>query len=48
MAATLADGLVVRAFPVRDFWSDLGTPEDLAAAEAALGPPPVAPQAAGR
>ncbi|MFI5395398.1 MAG: NDP-sugar synthase [Candidatus Binatia bacterium] len=33
----MADGCVVRACPVRGFWSDLGTPEDLAAAERVLG-----------
>ncbi len=36
IAAMIADGCVVRAHPVRGFWSDLGTPEDLAAAERAL------------
>ena len=33
IAAMLSDGRSVRACPVRGFWSDLGTPEDLAAAE---------------
>jgi NDP-sugar pyrophosphorylase family protein len=33
IAAMLADGGVVRALPLRGFWSDLGTPEDLANAE---------------
>lgn len=33
IAAMLADGCTVRALPLRGFWSDLGTPEDLAAAE---------------
>jgi len=33
IAAMLADGRVVRAVPVRGFWSDLGTPDDLAAAQ---------------
>jgi dTDP-glucose pyrophosphorylase len=36
VAAMIADGLSVRAHPLRGFWSALGTPEDLAAAEAAL------------
>ncbi len=36
IAAMIADGRVVRACPVRGFWSDLGTPEDLAAAERVL------------
>lgn len=31
--AMVADGLAVRAYPVRGYWSDLGTPEDLVAAE---------------
>ena len=31
--AMITDGRVVRAQPVRGFWSDLGTPEDLARAE---------------
>ena len=33
VAAMLADGCTVRALPLRGFWSDLGSPEDLAAAE---------------
>ncbi len=37
IAAMIADGHVVRACPVRGFWSDLGTPEDLAVAERLLG-----------
>ncbi len=32
IAAMIADGRSVRAFEVRGFWSDVGTPEDLAAA----------------
>jgi len=36
IAAMISDGRVVRACAVRGFWSDLGTPEDLAAAEGAL------------
>lgn len=36
IAAMLRDGREVRACPVRGFWSDLGRPEDLAAAEDAL------------
>jgi len=47
IAAMLADGLIVRARPVRGFWSDLGTPADLAAAEAASGLSVTAPQAHG-
>ena len=37
IAAMLADGGTVRALPLRGFWSDLGTPEDLAAAEREYG-----------
>jgi NDP-sugar pyrophosphorylase family protein len=37
IAAMIADGREVRACPLRGFWSDLGRPEDLAAAETALG-----------
>jgi len=37
ISAMIADGRVVRAHPLRGLWSDLGTPEDLAKAEAALG-----------
>jgi dTDP-glucose pyrophosphorylase len=37
IAAMIADGLAVRAYPVRGFWSDLGTPDDLAAAERVFG-----------
>ncbi len=33
ISAMIADGCPVRAHPVRGFWSDLGTPEDLARAE---------------
>jgi dTDP-glucose pyrophosphorylase len=36
VAKMVADGHVVRAHPITGFWSDLGTPEDLAAAETAL------------
>jgi dTDP-glucose pyrophosphorylase len=36
IAAMIADGRPIRAQPVRGFWSDLGTPEDLVAAEHAL------------
>ena len=36
IAAMISDGRAVRACAVRGFWSDLGTPEDLAAAEGAL------------
>jgi dTDP-glucose pyrophosphorylase len=35
IAAMIQDGRAVRACAVRGFWSDLGTPEDLAAAEGA-------------
>jgi len=41
IAAMIADGHDVRAYPVRGFWSDLGRPEDLAAAETALGNAPL-------
>ena len=37
IAAMIADGHDVRAYPVRGFWIDLGRPEDLAVAETALG-----------
>jgi len=40
VAAMVADGREVRAYPVRGFWSDLGRPEDLAAAERALAVAP--------
>jgi dTDP-glucose pyrophosphorylase len=33
-----ADGHVVRAFPVRGFWSDIGTPEDLERAQRVYPP----------
>jgi NDP-sugar pyrophosphorylase family protein len=33
VAAMIEDNRYVRALPIRGFWSDLGTPEDLAAAE---------------
>jgi dTDP-glucose pyrophosphorylase len=36
IAAMINDGRVVRAHAVGGFWSDLGTPEDLVAAEKAL------------
>jgi dTDP-glucose pyrophosphorylase len=38
IAALRAGGGVVRALPLRGFWSDLGTPEDLAAAEHGFRP----------
>jgi dTDP-glucose pyrophosphorylase len=38
VAAVLARGGLVRALPLRGFWSDLGTPEDLAAAERSYRP----------
>ena len=38
LSAMVDSGCLVRALPVLGFWSDLGTPEDLAAAEKALGP----------
>jgi NDP-sugar pyrophosphorylase family protein len=39
LAAMVAEGRAVRAHPIRGFWSDLGTPADLAAAESALRRP---------
>jgi len=39
LGAMVADGLAVRAYPVRGYWTDLGTPEDLAAAERAFPSP---------
>jgi len=33
VAKMIADGRVVRTHPITGFWSDLGTPEDLASAE---------------
>lgn len=38
IAAMIADGRDVRAVAVDGFWSDLGTPEDLAAAERTYAP----------
>jgi UDP-N-acetylglucosamine diphosphorylase / glucose-1-phosphate thymidylyltransferase / UDP-N-acetylgalactosamine diphosphorylase / glucosamine-1-phosphate N-acetyltransferase / galactosamine-1-phosphate N-acetyltransferase len=38
IAAQLAAGHVVRAHPLRGFWSDLGTPDDLQVAERAFTP----------
>jgi len=43
IAAMIADGRRVCAHPVRGFWSDLGTPEDLAAAERSY-PMPARPE----
>ncbi len=39
IAAMIADGRRVRAHPLTGFWSDLGTPQDLAGAEAAYREP---------
>jgi UDP-N-acetylglucosamine diphosphorylase / glucose-1-phosphate thymidylyltransferase / UDP-N-acetylgalactosamine diphosphorylase / glucosamine-1-phosphate N-acetyltransferase / galactosamine-1-phosphate N-acetyltransferase len=39
ISAMLADGLALYAFPLRGFWSDIGTPEDLMRAEELLTPP---------
>jgi NDP-sugar pyrophosphorylase family protein len=36
MAAMIRDGLRVYCFPLQGYWSDVGTPEDLADAEARL------------
>ena len=38
LAAMVDDGEIVRGHPLSGFWSDLGTPEDLAAAQAAFQP----------
>jgi dTDP-glucose pyrophosphorylase len=38
LSAMVDDGCLVRALPVEGFWSDLGTPEDLAAAERHFDP----------
>ena len=38
IAAMVAGGCVVRALPLRGAWSDLGTPEDLVAAERRASP----------
>jgi len=38
IAAMIADGRNVRAHPLHGFWSDLGTPEDLVAAEQTYRP----------
>jgi NDP-sugar pyrophosphorylase family protein len=38
IAAMIADGRVVRAFTLRGFWSDVGTPEDLETARAHFKP----------
>jgi hypothetical protein len=32
----IADGRIIHAHPIGGFWSDLGTPVDLAAAERSL------------
>jgi NDP-sugar pyrophosphorylase family protein len=37
IAAMIGDGLTLRAYPLEGFWSDVGTPEDLARAEELLG-----------
>ena len=37
VATMIAEERIVRAHPVQGFWSDLGTPADLAAAEHAIG-----------
>jgi dTDP-glucose pyrophosphorylase len=39
IATMITDGHLVRALPVRGFWSDLGTPQDLSAAEDAFPVP---------
>jgi dTDP-glucose pyrophosphorylase len=44
VAALLADDHAVRAHAVRGFWSDLGTPDDLTAAERAFRAPSAPPQ----
>ncbi len=36
IAAMIRDGLTVRAYPLEGFWSDVGTPEELARAELLL------------
>jgi NDP-sugar pyrophosphorylase family protein len=36
IGAMIADGRIIHAHPIGGFWSDLGTPEDLAAAERSL------------
>jgi NDP-sugar pyrophosphorylase family protein len=46
IAAMVEDGVVVRAHPLHGFWSDLGTPEDLAAAERTYRPSYDAPYGA--
>jgi NDP-sugar pyrophosphorylase family protein len=38
IAAMIADGRMVRAFTLRGFWSDVGTPEDLETARAYFKP----------
>jgi dTDP-glucose pyrophosphorylase len=38
LSAMVDSGCLVRALPVQGFWSDLGTPEDLAAAERRFAP----------
>ena len=40
IAHMVRDGRAVRAVPVRGPWSDVGTPDDLAAAQALFGAPP--------
>ncbi|MGH7819752.1 MAG: sugar phosphate nucleotidyltransferase, partial [Candidatus Binatia bacterium] len=43
ISAMIADGRSVRAFPLEGFWSDVGTPEDLAKAAALLSGPSAPP-----
>ncbi len=40
IAAMIEAGCLVRAYALHGFWSDLGTPEDLAHAETVFGPHP--------
>lgn len=46
IGAMIDDGQLVRAHPVRGFWSDLGTPADLRAADQSYGRLPESPDAA--
>lgn len=43
LTAMLAAGRALYAFPLRGFWSDVGTPEDLARAEKLLASPKTTP-----
>jgi NDP-sugar pyrophosphorylase family protein len=47
IAAMIADGRRVDAYPLEGHWNDVGTPEDLARVETLIAAPAPAPQAGG-